>query len=204
MPPFVPTSTLILASGSPRRRDLLTAAGIRFVIHESRIDEIRRDGEGGMAFALRMAHEKALSVAMRYPRELILAADTIVELDGEVLCKPLDAADARRILRKLSKRTHRVVTAYALARGGVIIESAPITSHVTFRALADGEIEHYLTTGEPFDKAGAYGIQGMGADFITALEGDWSNVMGLPVVEVLATLARQGVYPVGSTQPSNE
>jgi septum formation protein len=204
MPPFVPTSTLILASGSPRRRDLLTAAGIRFVIHESRIDEIRRDGEGGMAFALRMAHEKALSVASRYPHELILAADTIVELDGEVLGKPVDLADARRILHKLSKRTHRVVTAYALARSGAIIESVPITSDVTFRALTDDEIEHYLTTGEPFDKAGAYGIQGMGADFITAVEGDRSNVMGLPVVEVLATLARQGVYPVSSTQPSNE
>jgi septum formation protein len=204
MPPFVPTSTLVLASASPRRRDLLTAAGIRFVIYESRIDEIRHDGESGMAFALRMAHEKALSVAAHYPRELILAADTIVELDGEILGKPADVADARRILRKLSKRTHRVVTAYALVRGGAIIESAPITSYVTFRALTDDEIEHYLTTGEPFDKAGAYGIQGMGADFITAVEGDRSNVMGLPVVEVLATLARQGVYPMGSPQPSNE
>jgi nucleoside triphosphate pyrophosphatase len=201
MSPSIPTSTLILASGSPRRRDLLTAAGIRFVIHESRIGEIRRDGEGGTAFALRMAHEKALSVAARYPRELILAADTIVELDGEVLGKPADAADARRILRKLSQRTHRVVTAYALARGGGIIESAPITSYVTFRALTDDEIEDYLTTGEPFDKAGGYGIQGMGADFIAAVEGDRSNVMGLPVAEVLAALARQGVYRVGSPQP---
>jgi septum formation protein len=204
MPASVPASTLILASGSPRRRDLLTAAGIRFVIHESRIDEIRRDGEGGMAFALRMAHEKALSVTARYPSELILAADTIVELDGEVLGKPADGADARRMLRKLSKRTHRVVTAYALARAGAIIESAPITSNVTFRALTDDEIEHYLTTGEPFDKAGAYGIQGIGADFVTAVGGDRSNVMGLPVAEVLAALAHQGVYPVGSPQPSNE
>jgi septum formation protein len=191
----VPSPTLILASGSPRRRDLLTAARIPFLIEESKIDEIRRDSEGASAFALRMAHEKALSVAARYPQELILSADTIVELDGEVLGKPADAADARRILRKLSARTHRVVTAYALARDATIIEAVPITSHVTFRALDDDEIERYLTTSEPFDKAGAYGIQGMGADFIVAVEGDRANVMGLPVAEVLAALARQGIHP---------
>ncbi|HEX4209916.1 MAG TPA: Maf family protein [Candidatus Binataceae bacterium] len=195
MPPPISAPTLILASGSPRRRDLLTAAGIRFVIHESNIDEIRREGEGAIVFALRMAHEKALSVARRYPRELILAADTIVELDDLVLGKPVDAADARRILRLLSNRTHRVVTAYAVARDGMISEAAPVISRVTFRALGDDEIEHYLATGEPFDKAGAYGIQGMGADFIAAVEGDRSNVMGLPVAEVLAALARHGVYP---------
>jgi septum formation protein len=193
-----PVSTLILASGSPRRRDLLSANGIRFAIHESKIDEIRREEEDASVFALRMANEKALSVAARYPGELILAADTIVELEGEVLGKPVDRADARRILRKLSNRTHRVVTAYAVARNSAIIESEPIISRVTFRALADDEIERYLTTGEPFDKAGAYGIQGMGADFIAAVEGDRTNVMGLPVTEVLAALARQGVYPAAS------
>lgn len=204
MPTSDPELILILASGSPRRRNLLTAAGIRFVIHESKIEETRRDSEEAVPFALRMAYEKALSVAKRFPRELILAADTIVELDGEVLGKPADAADARRILRKLSNRTHRVVTAYAVARGGAIIESSPITSHVTFRALMDDEIEHYLTTGEPFDKAGAYGIQGMGADFIAAVEGDRSNVMGLPILEVLDALARHGVYPMTSPRPPDK
>jgi len=200
MPSF-DQAPLILASGSPRRRDLLTAAGIRFVIHESKIDEIRRNGEEAVPFALRMAHEKALSVAARYPRSLILAGDTIVELDGEVLGKPANAPDARRILRMLSNRIHRVVTAYALVRDQAIIESEPITSLVTFRTLTNAEIEHYLTTDEPFDKAGAYGIQGIGAGFIAAVEGDRSNVMGLPIVEVLAALARHGVYPAASPPP---
>ncbi|HTT77854.1 MAG TPA: Maf family protein [Candidatus Binataceae bacterium] len=195
MPSSVKASSLILASGSPRRRDLLTAARIPFVIHESKIDEIRREGEEAVPFALRMAREKALSVAEVYPGEVILAADTIVELDGEVLGKPSDAADACRILRLLSDRTHRVVTAYALVRNGRIIEAMPVISHVTFRALTRDEIERYLMTGEPFDKAGAYGIQGMGANFIVAVEGDRSNVMGLPVKEVLAALARLGISP---------
>ena len=171
------------------------------MIHESKIDEIRRNGEEAVPFALRMAHEKALSVAARYPRSLILAADTIVELDGEVLGKPANAPDARRILRMLSNRIHRVVTAYALVRDQAIIESEPITSLVTFRTLTNAEIEHYLTTDEPFDKAGAYGIQGIGAGFIAAVEGDRSNVMGLPIVEVLAALARHGVYPAASPPP---
>jgi nucleoside triphosphate pyrophosphatase len=201
MPSSGPTPNLILASGSPRRRDLLTAAGIRFVIHESRIDEIRHQDEGAIPFAVRMAHEKALSVALHYQRELILAADTVVELDGEVLGKPVDAADANQILRKLSNRTHRVVTAFALARDHTILESSPITSYVTFRELTHEEIGHYLATGEPFDKAGAYGIQGKSADFIAAVEGDRSNVMGLPVAEVLAALARHGVCPVVSPRP---
>jgi septum formation protein len=188
-------SKLILASGSPRRRDLLNRAGITFTIRPADIDEIRRDGEGAQAFALRMANEKALAVAGHYPAELILAADTIVELDNQVLGKPVDADDARRILRRLSGRTHRVVTAYAIARHGSVAEAKAVISHVTFRHLDDAEIEHYLATGEPFDKAGAYGIQGTGADFITAVEGDRSNVMGLPVNQVLIALARHGVHP---------
>jgi septum formation protein len=189
------TATLILASGSPRRRELLNRAGIAFTIRPANIDEIRRNGEGATDFALRMAHEKALCVTAQYPREVILAADTIVELDNHVLGKPADATEARRILRMLSGRTHRVVTAYALVQNGMIVESEAILSRVTFRQLGDGEIESYLATGEPFDKAGAYGIQGMGVNFITAVEGDRSNVMGLPIDEVLASLARHGILP---------
>jgi septum formation protein len=199
-----PIPTLILASGSPRRRELLNRAGIAFTIRPANIDEIRRDGEGALDFALRMAHEKALCVTAQYPREVILAADTIVELDNHVLGKPADAAEARRILGMLSGRTHRVFTAYALAQNGLMVESAAILSRVTFRQLDDGEIESYLTTGEPFDKAGAYGIQGMGANFITAVEGDRSNVMGLPMSEVLAALGRHNIFPApGRSDPDD-
>jgi septum formation protein len=194
---------LILASSSPRRRDLLEGAGFRFFIRPANIDEIRRDCEDAAPFALRMAHEKALAVAAHHPDDLILAADTIIELDREVLGKPNDASDARRILRMLSGRSHRVVTAYAIAQGGSVIEAEAVISQVTFRHLDDAEIEGYLATGEPFDKAGAYGIQGMGADFITAVEGERTNVMGLPVDEVLAALARHGVHPSSERSQSD-
>lgn len=192
---------LILASGSPRRRELLERAGLIFTVVPANIAEIRRDGEGAMAFASRMAREKALSVAPKYLHDLILAADTIVELDNLVLGKPADAADAHRMLRMLSSRTHRVITAYAIARHGSLTEAEAVISQVTFRQLDDGEIDHYLATGEPFDKAGAYGIQGVGAGFITAVEGDRSNVMGLPIKQVLAALARHGTH--SSSMPTS-
>src|SRR5271163_3708250 len=143
MPSIDLRPSLILASGSPRRHALLAAAGFEFVISESGIEESRHEGESGAVFALRMAHEKALSVSRRNPAALIVAADTIVECEGEVLGKPADAADARRVLRMLSGRTHVVVTAYALARGGAIIEAAPVTSRVSFGELADDTIERY-------------------------------------------------------------
>jgi septum formation protein len=136
-----------------------------------------------------------LGVTARYRREVVLAADTIVELDNHVLGKPADAAEARRMLGMLSGRTHRVITAYALAQNGAIVESEAIVSRVTFRPLDDNEIERYVATGEPFDKAGAYGIQGTAANFIDAVEGDRSNVMGLPIDEVVAALARHGILP---------
>jgi septum formation protein len=196
MPSNSSKPNLILASGSPRRRELLDRAGITFIVHPANIDEIRRPGERAIAFALRMAHEKALCVAAIYPNDLVLAADTIVELDNHVVGKPTDADEARRILRMLSARTHRVVTAYALARQGSIRESDAIISQVCFRHLGDGEIERYLATGEPFDKAGAYGIQGMGGDFIVAVDGDRTNVMGLPLAQVIAALARHGIRPI--------
>jgi septum formation protein len=142
-----------------------------------------------------MAREKVMSVAMRYADGVVLAADTIVALDDLVLGKPTDAADGWRILRMLSGRSHRVVTAYAIAHKGSIAETAAVTSSVKFRRLDDEEIERYLATEEPYDKAGAYGIQGVGSGFISAVEGDRSNVMGLPVNEVVAALARYGIYP---------
>jgi septum formation protein len=185
--------TLILASGSPRRRQLLAAAGVAFDVVESGVEEIRRDDESPYAFALRMAREKALQVAARSAETPVLAADTIVVCGGEILGKPVDSEDARRMLRKLSGVTHTVITAFAIARGAAILENIAVESRVTFRELSQAEISAYLATAEPWDKAGSYGIQDAGAAFIAHVEGSRDNVMGLPVREVLDALARNGV-----------
>jgi septum formation protein len=184
---------VILASGSPRRRQLLGAAAIEFEVIESMVPEEHVAGEPAPDYALRMARDKAVAVSVRFPGAIVIGADTIVVCDAQILEKPADAADARRMLAMLSARTHIVVTAFALARGGKIIESSPVESNVTFRKLTDAEIGEYIATGEPFDKAGAYGIQGVGGGFITQVEGSRDNVMGLPTERVVAALARFGV-----------
>jgi septum formation protein len=189
MAPF----NLILASASPRRKGLLAAAGVAFQIVESGIDETRHRHEAADDYALRMAREKALHVSRCKAEALVLAADTVVDLRGEILLKPCDAADARRMLRALSGNTHTVVTAFALARAARLLESEPIVAHVTFRTLSPSLIDDYLATGEPFDKAGGYGIQGPGAALIAAVKGSIDTVMGLPVSEVLAALRRHGL-----------
>ncbi|HXW84316.1 MAG TPA: Maf family protein [Candidatus Binataceae bacterium] len=181
---------LILASGSPRRRELLSSAGVEFDVIESGIDEIRGARETAREFALRMAREKALAVSARAPHALVLGADTVVECGGEILLKPLDAADARRMLRALSARTHLVVTAFALVRAGRVVANDAVESAVTFRELGEREIANYVATGEPMDKAGAYGIQGAGGGFIVKVDGPRDNVMGLPVATVLAAVER--------------
>jgi len=129
------------------------------------------------------------------PTALVLAADTVVECEGEILVKPNDPDDARRMLAALSGKVHAVFTAYALTAGGNVIEAGLATSHVTFRPLTAAEIEDYVASGEPMDKAGAYGIQGRGTDFIIQVEGSRDNVMGLPMPEVLAALAGLGILP---------
>jgi septum formation protein len=184
---------LILASASPRRKMLLGATGLAFEIVEGRIDEVRHDGENALDFAVRMAREKARHVSVRRPDALVIGADTIVECEGQILGKPADSAAARAMLRTLSGNTHTVVTAFAIARAGAIVESMPVTSRVTFRALSSDEIGAYVARGDPLDKAGAYGIQDAGAGFIERVEGARDNVMGLPVREVLAALRRHGV-----------
>lgn len=162
------------------------------MVIESGADETPLPGESARDFALRMAREKALAVSLKAPDDFVLAADTVVEIDGDILNKPESAQEARAMLRRLSGRTHTVITAFAVAHNNVVIESTPIQSRVTFRELADDVIDAYIASGEPFDKAGAYGIQGKGADFIVRVEGSWSNVMGLPVDETLAALRRHG------------
>ncbi|HEY9156971.1 Maf family protein [Candidatus Binatus sp.] len=189
------SSKVILASASPRRRQLLGAAGISFEVIESLVPERRLTGEPARDYALRMAREKAGAVSSRFAEAIVIGADTIVMCETQILEKPAHPEDARRMLEMLSGRTHTVVTAFALARGGSVLESSPVESQVTFRKLSEAEIDDYIATEEPFDKAGAYGIQGVGGGFISRVEGSRDNVMGLPTEPVVAALARWGVKP---------
>lgn len=186
-------SRLILASASPRRKALLYASGLRcFDVVESGVDETLYAGEDGRDYALRVACDKALAVSARVPDALVLAADTIVICENQILLKPGDEAEARKMLMTLSGRTHTVISAYALASASVIVEAEPIISHVTFHPLTEQQVREYIATGEPMDKAGAYGIQGKGGDFIAKIVGSRESVMGLPVYEVMEALARFG------------
>ncbi len=157
------------------------------------VPERHEPGEPARDYALRMAREKAGAVSSRFPEAIVIGADTIVLCESQILEKPAHPDDARRMLGMLSGRTHTVVTAFALARGASILESSPVESRVTFRKLAEAEIDDYIATEEPFDKAGAYGIQGVGGGFISHVEGSRDNVMGLPTERVVAALARWGV-----------
>jgi len=177
---------LILASTSPRRRELLEHAGFVFKVRASPIDETPLPEEPPEDFARRAALDKALAVAAQSPPgSLILGADTIVVADHEILGKPADASDAIRMLRLLSGRTHRVITGVCIVRPPGSIEAVGHeTTHVTFRTLDESEIAAYVASGEPFDKAGAYGIQGLASKFVTRVEGCYFNVVGLPVALV--------------------
>jgi septum formation protein len=183
---------IVLASASPRRHDLLRLVGIPHDVRPAEIDETPLDGEEPAAHAERLAREKALAVARETPDAITLGADTIVVVEGIILGKPRDAADAARMLRELSGRTHTVYTAVAAARGDRA-EAEVEQVAVTFRALDDREIARYIATGEPMDKAGAYGIQGFGATIVERIEGDYFAVMGLALVRVVRLLARFGV-----------
>lgn len=173
---------LVLASASPRRQELLRNAGIEFVVQPANVPEIPRDGEAPRAFAERMAREKALTVFALRPSNLVLGADTIVVVDGEILGKPRDAGDAARMLRLLSGRKHEVVTGVCMVTPqGIKPVVCSETTIVTMNALNDDDIRSYVSTGEPMDKAGAYAIQGMASRWISRIDGDYSNVVGLPV-----------------------
>jgi septum formation protein len=163
--------------------------GIPFEVRPSHIPEAPLPGEAPVAYAERLAREKALSV----PGALVLGADTTVLLDGVLLEKPSDAADALRMLRALQGRTHEVISAVALASAGVVRQATDVT-RVTFRPAGDDYLRAYIATGEPMDKAGAYGIQGYGAALVERIEGDFFGVMGLPVRLVLGLLEEAG-YP---------
>jgi septum formation protein len=181
---------LVLASASPRRRELLTARGFRFEVDPSNVMETPQPGEPPDAFAQRIAAEKAGDVAQRHPGTCVLAADTVVVVDGTLFGKPVDRSDARRMLQALSGRTHRVLTAVALVDPTGAVEEILVESQVTFRPLTAAEIEEYLESGEPFDKAGAYAVQGLAKKFVVCVRGSHSNVVGLPMEAVTDLLQR--------------
>lgn len=188
------TLEVVLASASPRRHELLGMIGIAHEVDPADVDESVRDGEPAPGYVLRLAREKGLAVARRHPAALVISADTTVVVDDRILGKPVDQNDARRMLRALSGRSHKVHTAMAVARdGGARIASGVESTRVTFRALDDHEIAAYVATGEPMDKAGAYGIQGYGATIVERVDGDYFAVMGLALRRLVVLLHGVGV-----------
>ncbi|MEO8910443.1 MAG: Maf family protein [Gemmatimonadaceae bacterium] len=183
---------VVLASSSPRRRELLNLIGIAHDVRPANLDETMRPREAPRRHAERLARDKASAIAMRDPDLITIGADTIVVINRKVLGKPADKADAARMLSMLSGREHTVITAVAVSRGKKL-RSAIEEVKVKFRRLRDDEIEAYIATGEPMDKAGAYGIQGYGATIVERVEGDYFAVMGLPLVRLIGLLRDVGV-----------
>jgi septum formation protein len=192
---------LVLASASPRRQELLRNAGIAFTVHPANIPEVPLSGESPRACAERLAREKARAVFRQQPGKLVLGADTIVVIDAEILGKPRDQADAARMLRLLSGRTHEVITGVCLV-GALRTEDQKLetgfedtrseTTLVTMTALSDEDLHSYIANGEPMDKAGAYAIQGMASRWIPRIDGNYFNVVGLPVALVQRMLQEHG------------
>jgi septum formation protein len=182
-----PDTSIILASASPRRQELLTNAGIAFEVRPANIPEVPRAGEAPIAFAERMAREKARAVRASLPNRIILAADTVVAVEDEILGKPADTEDAIGMLCLLSGRTHAVTTGVCLIGNG-FEDVRYETTAVEFSRMTEAEIRDYVSTGEPMDKAGAYAIQGGASGWITRIDGDYNNVVGLPVKLVLRML----------------
>ncbi len=193
----MPASSLVLASGSPRRRDLLSRLEVPFAVVPAEIEETAHPGEAPRALAERLAREKAEAVVAqlgRTPRCVVLGSDTIVVIGEEVLGKPRDPEHALALLRKLSGRTHLVMTGIAVVESDTgRARSRVVESRVTLRKADDAELRDYVATGESLDKAGAYALQGAGRRFIAGVEGSETNVIGLPLEETVAMLQDAGV-----------
>jgi nucleoside triphosphate pyrophosphatase len=193
---------LILASASPRRVDLLREAGYAFDVEPADVDESEAAGELPRAYVLRVAALKGGVVAAAHPDAVVLAADTTVVVDGQMLAKPADDDDARRMLGLLSGRTHEVLTGVVVLRAGRQT-SAIVGTRVRFRPMTAVDIDWYVASGEPRDKAGAYGVQGLAARFVEAIDGSYSNVVGLPVAAVRDLLGAEGVLPQDADRARN-
>jgi septum formation protein len=185
---------LILASSSPRRRDLLSSLGLQFQVVPADLQEIPAPQEAPRDFAVRVAEHKALVVGTKHPSAWIIGADTIVVVEGEILGKPLDRADAKRMLQQLSDREHLVVTGYVLLNMTTDKKLKGVEeTQVKIKALEQQEIEWYINTGEPFDKAGGYAIQGKGAFVVEWIKGSYTNVVGLPLSQLLSLFQEAGI-----------
>lgn len=183
---------VVLASSSPRRHELLRLIGVEHDVIPADADESLAPGEKPDAHAERLARAKAEAVGADHPQSLVIGADTIVVVDERILGKPRDVADAAAMLRMLSNRTHVVMTAVAVSLAGRTLSLVEKVT-VTFRNLSDDEIARYIATGEPMDKAGAYGIQGYGATIVRRIEGDYFAVMGLSLARLVDLMAELGV-----------
>jgi len=201
------TRPLILASASPRRRELMGLLRIPFRVDPADIDEVPPHGNSPEEIAQALARQKALVVSNRYRQGIVLGADTIVVLDADILGKPQDAREALAMLRRLNGREHRVVTGIALldiVHGNVLREQcAAVCTRVWFRQVSDEHLQRYVDTGEPMDKAGAYGAQGYGSTLIERIEGCYFNVVGLPVSRLCAMLEEWGITPLQAALTSN-
>jgi septum formation protein len=193
---------LVLASGSPRRKSLLSDLDVDFIVVPADVDESSLVGEDAKTYVARVATLKAQTVRESYPNAVVLAADTTVDRDGEILAKPVDAADAASMLRSLSGREHLTHTAVCVAHGD-LVDTVVVSTAVMFRCLGTEEIDWYVRTGEPLDKAGAYGIQGRAAAFVSSISGSVSNVVGLPLAETIGLLRKAGVNAAGTARSTD-
>lgn len=184
-------NALVLASASPRRKELLRLVGLKFKIIPAHVNEDYIAGESPRQHVKRLARDKALTVSIKYPDAWVLGADTIVVIDGLILGKPKNKTQARQMLERLSAREHNVFTGFTLSRAvSRSIKTKVIQSAVQFKAISAEEIEWYISCDEPYDKAGGYAVQGKGAYFIKAIRGSYTNVIGLPLCEVLEELKK--------------
>ena len=193
---------LVLASGSPRRKSLLSDLDVDFIVVPADVDESSLVGEDAKTYVARVATLKAHTVRESYPNAVVLAADTTVDRDGEILAKPVDAAAAASMLRSLSGREHFTHTAVCVAHSD-LVDTVVVSTAVTFRSLSTEEIDWYVRTGEPLDKAGAYGIQGRAAAFVSSISGSVSNVVGLPLAETIGLLRKAGVNAAGTPRSTD-
>jgi septum formation protein len=186
---------LVLASSSPRRKELLKTLGIAFEVIPSFVYEVRLHAESPEDFALRASTEKALAVARDLKADsVVIGADTIVVVDGEILGKPRDKAEAKSMLRKISGREHKVITGFSIVKAKTeVLHVEYLESSVKIKALAAWEIEGYIKTAEPMDKAGAYGAQGIGAFMVEEIQGSFTNVVGLPLAQLVDALTKLGI-----------